>query len=175
MLCVCPKVLRWHKGCTMRIRSEWWRRWFGSARDGYYTALGILRSRYADEKQHAARFVQHAQKMQYPQFRDALLRIAADESKHADWIAKKLNDLGESLPATLTTSTVEKNSWQYLLDDLEEERSCAADLETDMLTIECDYPDIAELLRRIDEEERKHRDEIREMLMRSDPQALWPA
>jgi rubrerythrin len=113
--------------------------------------------------------------MQYPQFRDALLRIAADESKHADWIAKKLNNLGESLPATLTTSTVEKNSWQYLLDDLEEERSCAADLETDMLTIECDYPDIAELLRRIDEEERKHRDEIREMLMRSDPQALWPA
>ena len=66
--------------------SEWWRRWFGSARDGYYTALGILRSRYGDEKQHAARFVQHAQKMQYSQFRDALLRIAADESKHADWI-----------------------------------------------------------------------------------------
>ena len=43
-----------------------------------------------------------------------------------------------------------------------------------MLTIESDYPDIVELLQRIDEAERKHRDEIREMLMRSDPQALWP-
>jgi rubrerythrin len=161
----------------MTIRSgfsEWRRRWFGSARDGYYTALGILRSRYADEKQHAARFVQHAQKMHYPQFRDALLRIAADESKHVDWIGKKLNELGESLPAPPTMPTVEKNSWQYLLDDLEEERRCAADLETDILRIESDYPDIVELLRRIDEEEGKHRDEIREMLMRSDPQALWP-
>jgi rubrerythrin len=58
---------------------------------------------------------------------------------------------------------------------LEEGRRCAADLQTDMLTIESDYPDMAELLRRIDEEERKHRGQIREMLMRSDPQALWPA
>ena len=128
----------------MSIRSgfsEWSRRWFGSAKDGYYTALGILRSRYADEKQHAARFAQHAQKMQYPQFRDTLIRIAVDESKHADWIANKLKELGELLPPTPTTSTIEKNSWQYLLDDLEEERRCAADLETDMLTIESDYPD----------------------------------
>ena len=155
--------------------SEWWRRWFGSAREGYYAALGILRSRYADEKQHAARFVQHAQKMQYPQFRDTLLRIAADESKHAEWIAKKINELGGSLPAVVKTSAMEKNSWQYLLEDLEEERRCAADLESDMLTIETDYPDIVELFQRIDEDERKHRDEIREMLMRSDPQALWPA
>jgi rubrerythrin len=44
-----------------------------------------------------------------------------------------------------------------------------------MLTIESDYPDVVDVLQRIDAEERKHRDEIREMLMRSDPQALWPA
>jgi rubrerythrin len=31
-----------------------------------------------------------------------------------------------------------------------------------------DYPDIAELLERISKEEKKHRDEFREMLMRSD-------
>jgi rubrerythrin len=31
-----------------------------------------------------------------------------------------------------------------------------------------DYPDIAMLLERISKEEKKHRDEIREMLMRSD-------
>ena len=158
----------------MSIKSilfEWWRRW--SADGG--TALAILRSRYADEKQHAARFIQHAQKMQYPQFRDALLRVAADESKHADWIAAKINELGGSLPVVRKVSSVEKNSWQYLLEDLEEERRCSADLESDMLGIEGDYPDIAELLQRIDDEERQHREQIREMLMRSDPQALWPA
>lgn len=159
----------------MNSLSEWWRRWFGSSKDGYYTVLGILRHRYADEKQHAARFRQHAQKMQYPQFREALLRIAADESKHADWVSEKINELGGSLPAVVKIYPTERNSWQYLLDDLEEERQCAAELETEMLSVESDYPDIMELLRRIDEEERKHRDEIREMLMRSDPQALWPA
>ncbi len=155
--------------------SEWWRRWFGSPADEYYRMLGILRSRYADEKQHAAQFTQHAQKMQYPQFRDALLRIAADESRHADWIAQKVSELGGSLPGVMKTSSTERNSWQYLLEDLEQEGKCSADLETDMLTIESDYPDIVDLLQRIDAEERKHRDEIREMLMRSDPQALWSA
>jgi hypothetical protein len=67
------------------------------------------------------------------------------------------------------------NSWQYLLEDLEQERKCSADLETDILTIGSDYADIAGLLQRIDEKEHRHRDEIREMLMRRDPQALWPA
>ncbi len=155
--------------------SEWWRRWFSSPANKCYRVLGILRSRYADEKQHGAQFIQHAQKMQYPQFREALLRIAADESRHADWIAGRINEVGGSLPAALKTSSTERNSWQYLLDDLEEERKCSADLETDMLTIESDYPDVVDVLQRIDAEERKHRDEIREMLMRSDPQALWPA
>jgi len=45
-------------------------------------------------------------------------------------------------------------------------------LEPDLLTIESDYVDVVELLQQIDEEESQHRDEIRDMLMRSDPQAL---
>jgi hypothetical protein len=55
---------------------------------------------------------------------------------------------------------------------LEEERRCAAELEEELLTIKSNYPDVIELLHRIDEEERKHQEEIRQMLMRSDPQAL---
>jgi len=152
--------------------SQWWRRWFGN---GYSEVMGILRHRYADEMQHAARFSQHAQKMQYPQFRDALLRIASDETKHAGWIAEKIRALEGQLPDVLETPLLEENSWQYLLTDLEEERRCGADLEEEILSIQSDYPDIAELLQRIDDEERRHRDEIREMAMRSDPLALWPA
>src|SRR6266496_6070437 len=134
--------------------SEWWRRWFGASAKGYYRVLSILRSRYADERKRAARFTQHAQKMQYPQFREALLRIAADESRHADWIAGRINEVGGSLPAALKTSSTERNSWQYLLDDLEEERKCSADLETDLLTSESDRPDGVDVLQRIDAEER---------------------
>jgi bacterioferritin (cytochrome b1) len=153
------------------IWSEFRRRWFGSER-GYDTVLGILRHRYTDEKEHADRFLLHAQKAHYPQFREKLVRIASEELKHADSIAEKIKDLGGWLPAVVKTSPMEGNSWRCLLEDLEEERRCAAELEEDMLTIESDYPDVIELLHRIDEEERKHQEEIREMLMRSDPQAL---
>lgn len=119
--------------------------------------------------------MQHAQRIEYLQFREELLRIAADESKHADWLAEKMTQSGGSLPPVLQTFPTKRNSWQYLLDHLEEEQKCSGDLETAMLTIESDYPEVVELLQRIDESERNHRDVIRGMLMRSDPQALWPA
>lgn len=70
---------------------------------GYYRVLGILRSRYSDETQHAQQFMQHAQRMQYPQFREELLRIAGDESKYADWLAEKITQFGGSLPPVLQT------------------------------------------------------------------------
>jgi rubrerythrin len=152
----------------MSIKSnlpEWWRRWFGPSAKRYYKVLSILRSRYAGERRRAARSTQHAQKMEDPQFREALLRIAADESRHGDLIAEKINEIGGSLPSEPTISSTERNSWQYLLDDLEVERQCSAELEKVMLTIAPDYPEIVELLRRIDEEEHKHRDDIRKMLM----------
>jgi rubrerythrin len=38
--------------------------------------------------------------------------------------------------------------------------------------VQTDYPNIAALLERISKDEKKHRDEIREMVMRSDAFAL---
>lgn len=145
---------------------EWHPRWFGASAKGYYRVLRILRTRYAAERQRAARYTQHAQKMQDPQSREALLRIAADKSRHGDWIAEKINEIGGSLPPERTISATERNSWQCLLDDLEVGRQCSAALQTDMLAIASEYPEIVFLLHRIDEEEHKHRDEIRKLLMR---------
>jgi rubrerythrin len=103
--------------------SEFRRRWFGSEK-AYDTVLGILRHRYVDEKEHADRFAQHAQKARYPQFRETLLGIASEELKHAGLIAKKIKELGGWPPAVLKTPPdEEKNSWHYLLEDLEEERT----------------------------------------------------
>ena len=50
--------------------SEWWRRSLGSPPGGDRKALDILRQRYVEEMQAVGRFKQHAQEMQYPQFRD---------------------------------------------------------------------------------------------------------
>ena len=76
---------------------EWWRRRFGASAKGH-RVLSILRYHYAAERQRAARFTQHAQTMQDPQFREALLRIAADKSRHGDWFAEKITEIGGSLP-----------------------------------------------------------------------------
>ncbi len=155
--------------------SRWWRKFLGFSSDGYHKAVEILCERYIDESRHVTRFTQQAQKMHYPQFREKLLRIAEEESQHAGWIAEKIRTFGGQLPAVPEVAFDEKNSWQYLLADLEAERLCAAEIEEEIREIQPELPAVAEMLERIHKDGKRHRKEIREMLMRSDPQALWPA
>jgi bacterioferritin (cytochrome b1) len=151
-------------------------RWIGCSESSDEAVLKILRHRFADEKRSAERLKQHAEKMHYPQFRETLFRIAAEEAKHADWIAEKITALGGELPIIANRPREQGlNSWRYLRDDLEEERRCGAELEEEVLMIQEKYPAVSELLSRIAAEEHRHRDEIRSMLMRSDPQALYSA
>jgi hypothetical protein len=74
------------------------------------------------------RFTQHAQKMQYPQFREKLLGIAAEEATHAEWIAEKIVLLGGQVPLVPDLPPTEQNSWQYLLADLADEKHCSQEL-----------------------------------------------
>jgi rubrerythrin len=107
--------------------------------------------------------------MHYPQFREKLLHIAAEETEHAGLLAKKIFDLGGKLPEVTGERTpTEQSSWQHLLKHLNEEGHCAGELMEQIWAVATDYPDIAALLEKISKEEKKHCDEIREMLMRSD-------
>jgi len=155
--------------------SEWWRRFLGLSPDGYRKAVEILRQRYVEEIQHLQRYTKHAERMQYPQFRGKLLRIAADEAKHAEWIAEKITLLGGKLPDVPEIPTAEKNSWQYLLADLDEEKHCSAELLEQINSMHEELPGVADVLERIYEDGKKHREEIRDMLIKSDPQSLWAA
>ena len=152
--------------------SEWLHRFLGASPDGHRETVDILRQRYVEEMQAADRFKQHAQEMQYPQFREKLLHIATDKSKHAEWIAEKITALGGKLPEVPERRSMDENSWQYLLTDLEEENRSADHLPEQIWSIESDHPDITAVLQRIYEKEKKYRGEIREMLMRSDSFAL---
>ncbi|MGE5302631.1 MAG: ferritin-like domain-containing protein [Alphaproteobacteria bacterium] len=153
--------------------SGWWRRFLGTSPEGNgKAAVDILRQRYVEEMQQTNRFKQHAQKMHYPQFRDKLLDMAAAKSKRAEWIAEKIVALGGKLPEVPELRSTDKNSWQYLLMDLEEENRCADPLAEQIWSTESDHADIAEFLQQINEAEKNDRKAIREMLMRSDPFAL---
>lgn len=158
-----------------RSWSDWWRKFLGCSPDGYRAVVKILQERYSDEIRHVKLYTQHAERMQYPQFREKLLRIAADEARHAEWLADKLAIFGGALLTVPEVPATEKNSWQYLLADLDEEEHCSDELIEKMQTVREEFPNVAEVLERIYEDGEKHRAEIRDMLMRSDPQSIWPA
>jgi rubrerythrin len=134
----------------------------------------MLREEYSEEAQDTVQFTRHAQRMYYPQFREQLLRIAAEERIHVLWLREKILALGGTIPEISITPKVGKNSWECLLMDLEEEKRCCGDLLQRMHVAEHADPEIAEVLRRMREDEKTHREEIMDMLMKSDPYALPP-
>ena len=152
--------------------SEWWRRLLAFSPDRSLEAVDILRQRYVEEMQQTARFKQHARRMHYPQFQQKLLQMVTEKSKHAESIARKLFALGGKLPEVPEGRPTDENSWQHLLTDLEEENRNADHLPEQLRRIGLEYPDITKFLQEISHDQKRHRDEIREMLMRSDPFAL---
>ena len=158
-------------------RTETWsdshRRWAGSADDGRDIAIEVLNHRYVREKQHVMRFRQHAERMQCPKFREALLRIAAKEEAHAKWISAKIKAHGGELPPLIEVRCTNESSWDYLRSDLGDERRCVAEVEEDNLAIHSQFPDIVALLELIEDDALKHRQEIREMQRESEPQTRW--
>jgi rubrerythrin len=152
--------------------SDWWRRFLGFSAEASQRALDILIKRYVEESQHVARLTQHAQQMQYPQFREKLLAIAADEAKHVEWLAEKIRNFGGRLPDVPPTFTPKRNSWQYLVEDLTEQQRSAAELIKQAQSLREELPAVAEVLERIYQDGVRDREAIRDMLMKSDPQSL---
>jgi rubrerythrin len=154
-----------------KSRGEWWRGFLGFPPDVKAKALAILNDRYVKGSQHVAHYRQQADKMQYSQFGDRLLAIAADEAKHVEWIAEKIKLLGGTLPDVPPPTTTEKTSWQYLLEDLNEVQQCSGELIEQARSIREELPAVAEVLEQIYEDGKRHQETLRELLMRSDPQS----
>lgn len=152
--------------------SQWLREFLGVAPAGRGEVEDILCRQYIWQSQHAARYRQHAEKMHYPQFRTALLRIADDEAEHLAQIAEMLGRLGSEPPPVPPMEPEHKNSWQYLLENLEEVRMHGDELLEQAVLVREEGPEAADLLERIYEAGKRHRAVIREMLMKSDPQAM---
>ena len=134
--------------------------------------IEVLRDEYVEEAQHAAQFTQHADRMAYPQFRESMLHIAREEQEHVAWLREKILALGGTIPVVSFTPKVGKNSWECLLMDLEEEKRRCEDLLERMHLVEQSDPEVAEGLRRMREEEKHHREQILDMLVKSDSYSL---
>lgn len=150
----------------------WLTKLFGTKKELRAVMLEVLHHRYVREEQQAMHYRQHAERMRYPQFREVLLRLAGEEEKHAELIASKIRDLRDQLPNVIPIHVAnEPNSWFYLRADLEEEQRCATESRDDLPTLGDEFPDIVNLLERIESDCKRHRAQLRDMLARSDPQA----
>jgi rubrerythrin len=135
--------------------------------------LEVLRDEYVDEAKDVVQFEEHARRMTYPHFRERLLRIAEEEKAHVKWLRDKIQALGGEIPQMTFTVKNGRNSWENLLMDVEEEkRDHTVVLEQLYTAVEHADPEIAEGLHRIREDEKRHREEILDLLLRSDPYAL---
>ena len=149
-------------------RSGWWRRFYGLSQDKSRRVVGILSQRYVEEMQQHDRLKQHAEKMHYPQFREKLLQIAAENKQHAEQIAQKIFALGGKLPSVPELHATDENSWQQLLTALEDDYRSADHLADQLRGLESDDLGLTKFLQQISLDQKQRRDEIREMLMRSD-------
>jgi rubrerythrin len=193
-------VLTWHKqGCRRAVAVSWsplrgkedrpmpenyldqlkralhrgWQHFFDALHPNHQQKLReMLRNAYLEEAQDVTQFTQHAERMHYPQFRERLLRIAAEVQAHVTWLRDKLVALGGEVPTVSLPPRVAKNAWEALLRDLDEEKRSYADLLEAMHIAEQADPELAEGLQRIREEEQQHREEILDMLVKSDPYTL---
>ncbi len=153
-------------------RSKWWSGFLDHTTDESCIIVDVLRQRYVEEMQLADRFKQYARRMHYPQYQGKLLQLAAEKGKYTQWIAEKIVALGGKLPDVPERRSTEINSWHSLLMALEDENRSADRLSEQLRRIGLAHPNITNYLQEMSHEQKKHCDEIREMLMRSDPFAL---
>jgi rubrerythrin len=149
---------------------EGWQAFFKALEaDDRQQLLEALRQEYLEEAQDVAQFTQHVKYMPYPQFHDRLRGIISEEQAHVEWLRDRILALGGEIPAFSPAPKAGKNTWACLLMDLEEEKRSYAVLLERMHLAEQSDPEVAEGLRRMREEERRHRDEILDLLIKIDP------
>jgi bacterioferritin (cytochrome b1) len=154
---------------TTAVFTGWHRFLAVFSADDRQRLLENLCDAYHAEAGAVAQFTQHAHRMYYPHFREGLLRIAAEAAAHIPWLEEKILALGGTLPQRSFTPKMGRNSWECLRLDLEEAQRGRVNLLEWIHTAEQVEPEIVVGLRRIRAEKQQHCEELRDMLMKSDP------
>jgi rubrerythrin len=157
---------------TRALYSEWQQCCHSLYATHQPTLLEGLGYVYLAEAHAVTQFTLDAERMQYPQFRDRLLCIAAEAQGHVSWLRDTLLALGGAIPTRACTPTVAHNSWATLLMDVAAERRSYEALLEPMHLAEQAAPEMAEGLRRIRATKQQHRAALLDMLVKSDPSTL---
>jgi rubrerythrin len=139
----------------------------------HQTLLEALCDAYRMEANTVVQCTRHADQMHYPQFRAELLRIAAEVQAHLPWLHEQILALGGYIPSSSPTPILEGNSWECLRRDVEEARRGCVHLLEWTHRAERAGPEIAVGLQRIRKDKLRHREEFRQMFMKSDPYTVF--
>jgi rubrerythrin len=140
--------------------------------DPHPTLLEELRDTYLATAHTVTQFTQDAERMEYPQFRARLLRMAAEDEGHVTWLHDTLLARGGAPPTRAFTPKVAHNSWEALLMDVAAERHAHEALLEPMHLAEQVDPEMAEGFRRLRAAKQQHREALLDMLVKSDPYTL---
>lgn len=139
--------------------------------DGHRRTIEFLSRQYVEEMESMLRLQWHAEQVRYSKFSEILLHIAKEEQRHAQWLARRIRQLGGEVPKVQVEPEEALTSWNALSRELDEEKRCCADLSQELALAKDMDPDTRQVLERVLKEEKKHLEVIRAMQMRTDPQA----
>jgi ferritin-like metal-binding protein YciE len=136
------------------------------------TLLETLRDTYLATAHTVTQVTQDAERMEYPQFRARLLRMAAEDQGHVTWLRDTLLARGGALPTGTCPPTVAPTSWAALLREMAAARRAYEALLEPMHLAEQADPELAAGFRRLRAATQRHREALLEMLVQSDPYTL---
>jgi len=150
----------WHQGCDALHPAP------------QPTLLEALRDTYLAATHTVTQVTQDAERMEYPQFRARLLRMAAEDQGHVTWLRDTLLAHGGAIPTRACPPTVAPTSWAALLREVAAERRAYEALLEPMHLAEQADPEMAAGFRRLRAATQQHREALLDLLVKSDPSTL---
>jgi len=140
----------------------------GAARD----LLADLSEDYRAEAAQAALLRAHAERARYPQAASALRDLADIEDRHAEWLRTRLLALGGRPPAAGPAAAGGNNQWERAVAALHAAQTKRRRLVEQIAHWDPEEPEMAALLRRIEQEDQGQQPVYEALIMRSDPQSI---
>ena len=114
----------------------------------------------------------HAKVAPYPSAGERLNELAAAEDEQAKRLAAAIEGLGGTLPEGSPEPCGGRSHWARIMEDLRAGQAAGARYNEQAMAWDVEFPEIGELLRSLEHEEHHHRVMLRDLIAKSDPQAL---
>ncbi|MGH7806020.1 MAG: ferritin-like domain-containing protein [Candidatus Binatia bacterium] len=148
------------------------KRWIAAPTARRHDLLRDLAGDYTAEIALAQQLREHAKQAPYPAAGERLNEIAAAEEEHAKRLAAAIESLGGSIPEVTRSPRGGRSHWARIMEDLRDEQSAGARYLEQAIEWETEFPEVGSLLRTLEREEHRHRVMLRDLVAKSDPQAI---